>query len=726
MSTARAHLDAGTVFAGYRIEGVAGQGGMGVVYRAIQIALNRKVALKLIVPELADDQGFRERFKRESELGASIEHPNVIPVYEAGEADGLLFISMRWVDGTDLRSLILREGRLSPDRAVSIAEQIGAALDAAHHHGLVHRDVKPANVLLAGKQGEHAYLTDFGLTKRTTSAGGLTRTGHFVGTPDYMPPEQIKGEPVSALADVYSLGCMLFHSLTGHTPFERDTEVAKIYAHLNDPPPSVVDAVPEAPPAFDEVVSRALAKEPEERYPSAGDLARAARAALTGAEPEQPEHSLATGPAAPATVRQDAEPPDGEPPGLTLPTPGVTMPAAAPGPTFEASPPRPSEAPTAPAPTAPTPPGPTAPAQTRPAEPPSLPTVPDRPTGGGRRAAAIGLASVVALAAAGGALALGGVFGGSEDKPASDGADQSASFDQPANEETETAGPPKAVATIEAGDGPDGLAVDEDTDSVWVANARGNALTRIDVTTNKAVQTVSVGRNPDGVAAADDVVWVTNTDDGTVTRIEDATQDGPSKTVRVGAEPEGIALGERYVWVANSADATVTRIDRRTATVVGAPIPVGLTPIGVWVGKTGVWVANSGSRTVTLIDPSTARVVGDPIPVGRNARAVAEGLGYLWVSNTNDDTVARIDPTTRKPVGAPIKVADRPKEIAIADGFVWVVNEYGNVLSRIDPRSGKLAGNPIKVGKAPLGLAAGAGALWAANYEANTVTRVRP
>ncbi|MEA2363026.1 MAG: hypothetical protein QOD71_2171 [Thermoleophilaceae bacterium] len=704
----RAHLDPGSVFAGYRVEGVAGQGGMGVVYRATQIALQRQVALKLIVPELADDVSFRERFRRESQLGASIEHPNVIPVYEAGEADGQLFISMRWVDGTDLRSLIVREGHLDPERAVSIVEQMGGALDAAHHHGLVHRDVKPANVLLAGKHGEHAYLTDFGLTKRTSSvAGGLTRTGHFVGTPDYMPPEQIKGESVDALADVYSLGCLMFHSLTGHTPFERDTEVAKIYAHLNDPPPSVVDSVPGAPPAFDAVVRRALAKEPGERYPSAGDLARAARAALTGAAPEQPEHSLATGPAAPATVRQ-------EPPGLTLPTPDITVPAAAPGTTFEAAPPQ-----------APPPPTP-AYAPPLAAEPASLPTVRDRTPGNGRRVAAVGLASLLVLGAVAGALALAGVLGGGKDKEAaSEGGDQSVRFDQPADNGTKASGAPEAVATIPAGDGPDGLAVDGS--SVWVANAKGDALTRIDTTTNKAVgDPVPVGHNPDGVAAADDVVWVTNTDDGTVTRIESATEGGPSKTVPVGSKPEGIAFGDRIVWVANSGDGTVTRIDRRSAAVVGGPIPVGARPIGVFVGKSGVWVANSGSRTVTLIDPSTARVVGEPIPVGKNARGVAEGLGYVWVSNTDDDTVTRIDARTRKPVGAPIRVGDRPKEIAMADGFVWVVNEYGNVVSRIDPESGKLAGNPIRVGKAPLGLAAGAGSLWVSNYEANTVTRIRP
>src|SRR5215204_5057178 len=193
-----AELSTGSVFAGYKIEAVAGQGGMGRVYRATQVALDRPVALKLIVPELADDPDFRARFKRESLLAASMDHPNIIPVYEAGDAEGRLFISMRWVDGTDLRSLIVDEGPLEPSRAIAITQQVAGALDAAHRRGLVHRDVKPANVLIARHGEEHAYLTDFGLTKVAGSDTGLTATGQFVGTPDYTPPEQIKGEHADA------------------------------------------------------------------------------------------------------------------------------------------------------------------------------------------------------------------------------------------------------------------------------------------------------------------------------------------------------------------------------------------------------------------------------------------------------------------------------------------------------------------------------------------------
>ena len=238
-------LAPGTEFAGHRIEGIAGQGGMGVVYRATHLALDITVALKVIRPDLASDAGFQERFKRESRLAASIEHPNVLPVRHAGEEDGLLYITMRYVDGTDLRSLIDTKGRLEPGRAAGIISEIAQALDAAHARGLVHRDVKPANVLLEGAEGSgHAYLTDFGLTRHATSGGGLTKTGQWVGTLDYVAPEQIEGRDVDARADIYALGCVLYESLTGTVPFLKDSEVATMYAHLNEPAPPPREKVP--------------------------------------------------------------------------------------------------------------------------------------------------------------------------------------------------------------------------------------------------------------------------------------------------------------------------------------------------------------------------------------------------------------------------------------------------------------------------------------------------
>jgi len=258
-------LETGTIVAGYRIDAFLAQGGMGVVYRATQTALDRPIALKLIAPELARDPAFRARFERESRLAASIEHPNVIPVYEAGEADGQLFISMRFVDGTDLHAEVER-GPLEPARAARIVEQVGFALDAAHARGLVHRDVKPANVLIGA--GDHAYLTDFGLVKDLGGDGRMTSTGMWVGTPDYAAPEQFKGDEVDARTDVYALGCVLFHALTGQVPFPRSQAVAKMWAHAEEPPPALEGPLA----ALNPVITRAMAKDPAARYPSAGIL----------------------------------------------------------------------------------------------------------------------------------------------------------------------------------------------------------------------------------------------------------------------------------------------------------------------------------------------------------------------------------------------------------------------------------------------------------------------
>jgi serine/threonine protein kinase len=299
----------GTVIGGYRIEAGIGRGGMGVVYRAEQLGLGRQVAIKLIAPELAEDPDFRERFERESRLAASIEHPNVIPVHEAGEGDGALFIAMRYVDGTDLRAMLRSQGRLDPGRAGELVSQVAAALDAAHAYGLVHRDVKPANVLIASVGGrEHAYLTDFGLTKHTTSLGGLTKTGEVVGTIDYVAPEQIEGRSLDARTDVYALGCVLHQTLTGEVPYVRDSDVAKMYAHLSEPPPAATALVPDLPAQLDQVIGRAMAKDPDARYPSAGDLGRAALAAAQWQAPAEPERSVARGEAAPATALAPAAP----------------------------------------------------------------------------------------------------------------------------------------------------------------------------------------------------------------------------------------------------------------------------------------------------------------------------------------------------------------------------------------------------------------------------------
>jgi hypothetical protein len=277
-------LPTGAELVGYRIEKRLGQGGMGIVYRAEHLELGRKVALKVLSPELAGSQVFRERFIRESRLAASLDHPNVIPIYEAGERDGLLYIAMRWVDGDDLGALLAREGKLEPGRAVALLSQVAGALDAAHRKGLVHRDVKPGNVLVAPGDGddaeEHCYLCDFGLTKRLGSGRELTDAGQFVGTISYVAPEQVEGEPLDGRADVYALACVLFHCLTGSIPYPRGADVAILYAHLHESAPSASTRLPSLPAGLDEVFAKALAKEPEDRYPTCAAMIKAARTAL--------------------------------------------------------------------------------------------------------------------------------------------------------------------------------------------------------------------------------------------------------------------------------------------------------------------------------------------------------------------------------------------------------------------------------------------------------------
>ncbi len=315
-------LSAGDDFAGYRIERRLGRGGMGILYLAIEPGLERRVALKLIAPEAAAEEVFARRFAEESRIAASIEHPNVVPIYAAGAERGVPYIAMRYVAGSDLGRRIAREGRIEPAQAVALIAQVANGLDAIHAAGLVHRDVKPANVLLSGEEGsEHAYITDFGVARNVATNSGLTQTGRFVGTLDYVAPEQISGSPVDARVDVYALGCLLFKLLTGEVPFPREGEAARLYAHLNDPPPAPSLYVPAAGMALDDVVARALSKQPGDRYPSAGDLGRAALAALGGAPVTIPEQTVATGAAATVEPRTaPAEPSDPIPPAPTAAT----------------------------------------------------------------------------------------------------------------------------------------------------------------------------------------------------------------------------------------------------------------------------------------------------------------------------------------------------------------------------------------------------------------------
>jgi serine/threonine protein kinase len=260
-------LSPGSTIAGYEVEGVVGAGGIGIVYRARQLRLDRPVALKLVEPEVAREPVIRERLRREARTVAALDHPNIVPLYEAGEEDGTVYIVTRWVDGTELGTLIRRDGPLEPGRAARIAAQIASALEVAHEKGLVHRDVKPSNVIVTSE--DHVYLTDFGLTKRAGSVSGLTGAGRLLGTIDYVAPEQIEGNEPEARGDVYGLASVLFETLTGTVPFAGEAGgMAKMWAHLNAEPPSVRERRPDVPQALDDVIRRALAKTPDAR-PSA-------------------------------------------------------------------------------------------------------------------------------------------------------------------------------------------------------------------------------------------------------------------------------------------------------------------------------------------------------------------------------------------------------------------------------------------------------------------------
>jgi hypothetical protein len=295
-------LARGTTLAGYRLDAVLGNGGMGVVYEATQLSLNRTVALKVLAPHLSDDDGFRERFRREGQIQAAIDHPNIVTVYEAGETEHGLFIAMRLVRGPTLKDMIVR-GELDAGRSLKILRPVADALDTAHEAGLIHRDVKPQNVLVAGR--DHAYLADFGLTKAVGDTG-LTQTGHFVGTVDYISPEQIRGDEVTGRSDVYALAAVLFECLTKVVPYARDSDVAVLYAHMSDPPPKVSERRDDLPEELDELIAKGMDKDPGQRFPTPGALLEAAEQAFD-------RNARSTGakeiPAAANTVPAEAAPP---------------------------------------------------------------------------------------------------------------------------------------------------------------------------------------------------------------------------------------------------------------------------------------------------------------------------------------------------------------------------------------------------------------------------------
>jgi serine/threonine protein kinase len=339
-------LQAGETLAGYRIEAIAGVGGMGVVYRATQLSLERRVALKVLSTTLVGNQRFRERFRLEGRHAAALDHPNIIPVYEAGESNGLMFIAMRFVDGPTLADMIVQQA-LSGRETLRVLGAIASALDAAHHSGLIHRDVKPHNILMTG--AGHPYLADFGITKGAQSSG-LTNSGDFVGSVGYVSPEQIDGREVTPASDIYSLTAVLVHCLTGTLPYDHESEAALMHAHLFAPPPTISGMGIEAPRALDEVIARGMAKDPADRYEAATQLVDACAEALTGAEMER---CPALVPGVP--FGSPADPPADDPSARDADLPAWAKPAAA-SPSLPASTPAPvTPSPVTPAPVTPAP-----------------------------------------------------------------------------------------------------------------------------------------------------------------------------------------------------------------------------------------------------------------------------------------------------------------------------------------------------------------------------------
>jgi streptogramin lyase/predicted Ser/Thr protein kinase len=591
----------GSTLAGYRIDSLIARGGMGVVYRATQLALERPVALKVIAHELADKEGFRERFLRESRLAASLDHPSVVPVYDAREEDGELIVAMRLVEGGDLRRLINREGPLAPDRAIALLGQIADALDAAHAAGIVHRDVKPHNILI---EGERAYLSDFGLAKAYEDTGAGS-SASIVGTVEYMAPEQWRGEKVDPTADVYSLGCVLYEALTGVVPYARKDS----------------DTEPELPRGVEAVIERAVSKDPADRYPTAGDLIAAATeregatpaaTQVLSARDEQPTVRL--GEDSPRRGRLSARAKQWIGAGvavlagvvavllLVLGGDGVSVS----GPIAVAKPPLRLAV------------GPRTVWVTSAAEgtltgvdPDTREVVSKLQVGKGVSGVTIGAGSVwVSNPRTGTVLRL------------------------------DSAG--HVTARLHLGGNPG--AIVSGGGRIWVADEDGAGVTAIDGPRARVIRHgLAPHAAPLRLAVGAGGLWVSSASTATVRRIDLGTM-SVDPPILAGRGPAGVTVGHGLVWVANGRSDTVTRIDPATHSILGDPIQVGEQPGGIDAGTSAVWVASAADDSVTRLDLESGEPVGSPIGVGPKPGAVVVGPEAVWVANNGDGSVTRIEP----------------------------------------------------------------------------------
>jgi YVTN family beta-propeller protein len=605
-------IASGVEIGGYRVEELIGRGGMGEVYRAHDARLDRNVALKILAPRYADDDGFRERLIRESRIAASLDHSNVVPVYDAGEADAGFYLAMRYVEGADLRAVLRREGALAPARAVEIVSQVASALDAAHAKGLVHRDVKPSNVLI--DEGGHCYLADFGLTQSASDRGQAT-DGSLLGTVDYVAPEQIRGDEVAGRADVYALGCMLFECLTGESPFRRPSEVATLFAHLEEDPPSASARHSALPAASDAVFARALAKEPDERHSSCVELVADASAALglDGVRPRRLRLAVA------ATA-------------IVLVVAAAALAAILL--TGEATP-----------------------------APPGGSLIGIDPKSGDTTARYRVSAHPGAITTGAGRVWLGDYR---------DGALWTLEPRTGELRRVTSVGEPRDLTALGGK-----IYVVSDSPEVFAEVFTGT-VARYDAVTGVRerkldLYTCAVAGG-EGVLWSMGLFGdkKLSTDPGELRIVRDVTlpyrEPVSVETTRI--NQRDLAVGYGSVWaLGDGIDRRMWRLDRSSGRI-RATIELPFIPRTVAAGEGGVWVTAPLDDRVLEIDPETNAITAT-IHTGRGTSGVAAGAGWVWVTSTIDGTVSRIDPGSAEVVDQ-IDVGGRPREVAVGAGGVWV------------------------------------------------------
>lgn len=610
-----ADLALGDEVAGYRIDARIARGGMGVVYRATHLGLDRPVALKVIARELAGDASFRDRFLRESRLAARLDHPAVVPVYDSREVDGELIVAMRLVEGGDLRALIEREGPLPPARATALLGQVAAALDAAHAAGIVHRDVKPHNVLV---EGERAYLSDFGLAKAIDDGGGGSMAS-VVGTVAYMSPEQWRGEAVGPPADIYSLGCVLFEAVTGVVPYARADA---------DP-----ETTPRMPAGLEGAIEKATAPKPEDRFRTASELIDAARStSVTSTQPRSTLviHELTKDDRTELDVTQVDRAPERaggrrRSRRLAALVGGVLVLAAAvvaaalllsggsSGPTVSA--------------------------------PVAIGKPPLRIAAGSEKIwvlsepegtlTRIGAESDEIMGAPidlGKGVAAVAVGGGSVWVTDSRTGELLRIDDENG----------RVTQRIRIGGHPGPIAYGGGR--VWVADTEGAGITAVNTKGGRVVRRdLAPHTAPLRLAGGAGGLWVSVAEHGTVRRI-DLSSFAVGKPIPAGRRPAGITVADGLVWVADTRSGSVTRVDPSLQAVSGAPIPVGEHPGGIDAGTSAVWVTTAGEDAVRRLDLPSGEPDGGPIAVGPDPAAIAVGTTAVWVVNDGDGSVTRIEP----------------------------------------------------------------------------------